>query len=575
MNWKRTGARARGLLRRGAVGGAVAACMLVGAGSAFAVGGPVILGGDDLQDHGSVDTATGNLIQGWLYIEKAIGNISPKVGRANDNSIAALGSAPSTATSGDGGAAIGLAAAKNGLSVTYYDGETAIRSFFAQLQAGTVRPRIIWIAGTGTANVLADNGVGDNEFLALTENASGINDFVNSGGGLMSHGDEQAYGSAVDDRGTPADTTDDLPARPGWLTALIPDIVTVGGGGGSGDVSLTTAGNLAFPGLTDADAGAGPWHNHFRGNLGGLEILAVSKSIARDGMGNGEGGGILLPGQEPAPIILGGGQVSLTLKPADLGITKVGSPASVTQGRNVTYTMEVTNNGPNPATGVTVTDSLPAGATAISSSAGCSGTSTVTCNVGDLANGAKATVTITARMDQVGTRTNTAKVTSGVPDTNAANDQASATTTVTAPPPPPVAQVAAATTPPRARLSVTKTGPLAATAGQTATYRIRVRNLSSTAATRVRLVDVLPSGLSLAGTPMGAKFAAGRLTWTVGTLAARGSRTFTVKLRIDRTIGGQRCNTATATAANANSARDRSCMRIRAVAGQVAPPVTG
>ena len=42
--------------------------------SGLAVAGPVILGGDDLTDHGS-RTGGGVNLQGWLYIEKAIANL--------------------------------------------------------------------------------------------------------------------------------------------------------------------------------------------------------------------------------------------------------------------------------------------------------------------------------------------------------------------------------------------------------------------------------------------------------------------------------------------------------------------
>ncbi|MEW6583649.1 MAG: DUF11 domain-containing protein, partial [Actinomycetota bacterium] len=388
-------------LRRALVAG-VTAGALAGAGSALSVGGPVILGGDDLTDHGRVDTATGDLVDGWLYIQKSLENLSPKVTRANDNSIAALGSAASTSTSGDAGAAIGLAGAKVGLTVNYFEGAAAINDFFAQLQSGAAKPRIIWIAGTG-----AGNDMDSAEIAAVAGNAAAIDAFVNSGGGLMSHGDADVYGT---------------PTNPGWLTTLLPGIEVVDQGGPSGDLLLTAAGTAAFPGLTNANISSGPWHNHFRGNLGGLDVLAVSNSIP------------LSEGQTtfvPAQVILGGGQVSLTLKPADMAITKAGNPAQITQGATVTYTMTVTNNGPNPATGVTVTDTLPAGATFVSSAASagsCSGTAPVTCALGDMASGASATVTVVARGDQVGTLTNTATVASGVPDTNSANDTATATT---------------------------------------------------------------------------------------------------------------------------------------------------
>src|SRR5712691_8657794 len=63
--------------------------------SATAGAGPVILGGDDLTDHGSFN-GTAN-ISGWLYIQKAIDNILNTPGNitrpGNNGSIAALGAA--------------------------------------------------------------------------------------------------------------------------------------------------------------------------------------------------------------------------------------------------------------------------------------------------------------------------------------------------------------------------------------------------------------------------------------------------------------------------------------------------
>ena len=47
-------------------------------------------------------------------------------------------------------------------------------------------------------------------------------------------------------------------------------------------------------------------------------------------------------------------------------ITKSDSPDPVVAGETLTYTLEVTNNGPAPATGVIVVDALPAGVTFLS-----------------------------------------------------------------------------------------------------------------------------------------------------------------------------------------------------------------
>src|SRR5439155_1424206 len=121
----------------------------------------------------------------------------------------------------------------------------------------------------------------------------------------------------------------------------------------------------------------------------------------------------------------------------DLAVTKNHYPDAVRTGQNLTYTVTVTNAGPDSATGVTLTDALPAGTTFGSATAS-QGTATraagtVTANLGTLANGASATVTIVAQAPSAGgTVTKTASVTSTEADTNPANNTASQTTTVSA-----------------------------------------------------------------------------------------------------------------------------------------------
>ena len=81
--------------------------------------------------------------------------------------------------------------------------------------------------------------------------------------------------------------------------------------------------------------------------------------------------------------------------PVDLSITKSG-PASFVPGGAISWTLTVTNNGPLTSSGYTVTDTVPAGVTGVSSpTAGCSvASNVVTCVGGTLANGASATFTI-------------------------------------------------------------------------------------------------------------------------------------------------------------------------------------
>src|SRR5262249_34993859 len=86
---------------------------------------------------------------------------------------------------------------------------------------------------------------------------------------------------------------------------------------------------------------------------------------------------------------------------ADLGVTETG-PATANEGdNNLTYTFTVTNTGPDSADNTVLTDSLGANlkfvsATTSQGSFTQSG-STVTFNLGSVANGGTATVTVTAQ----------------------------------------------------------------------------------------------------------------------------------------------------------------------------------
>ncbi|MCX5885618.1 MAG: DUF1566 domain-containing protein [Proteobacteria bacterium] len=82
----------------------------------------------------------------------------------------------------------------------------------------------------------------------------------------------------------------------------------------------------------------------------------------------------------------------------DISVIKTDAPDPVTVGSNLTYTITVTNNGPETATGVILTDTLPSNVTYVSATSTqgtCSKSGdTVTCNVGTMSNGASATVTM-------------------------------------------------------------------------------------------------------------------------------------------------------------------------------------
>jgi uncharacterized repeat protein (TIGR01451 family) len=119
---------------------------------------------------------------------------------------------------------------------------------------------------------------------------------------------------------------------------------------------------------------------------------------------------------------------------ADLALTKSDTPDPVVQGNNLTYTIQVTNAGPDPATNVVVTDTLPGQIDFVSATptqGTCDRTGdTVICMLGTVTSGATATVTIVIQPKKTGTISNTAVAASTPPDTNAANNQDTETTTV-------------------------------------------------------------------------------------------------------------------------------------------------
>lgn len=119
---------------------------------------------------------------------------------------------------------------------------------------------------------------------------------------------------------------------------------------------------------------------------------------------------------------------------ADLALTNTG-PATANEGdNNLTYTMVVTNGGPDDAPNTVLTDHLGPNLKFVSATTG-KGTftvsgSTVTFNMGTVAAGQTVTATVTAQATEDGTLTNSASVSSSSGDPTPGDNSASASTTV-------------------------------------------------------------------------------------------------------------------------------------------------
>jgi uncharacterized repeat protein (TIGR01451 family) len=181
---------------------------------------------------------------------------------------------------------------------------------------------------------------------------------------------------------------------------------------------------------------------------------------------------------------------------ADLSITKGDSPDPVTAGGLLTYTLVVSNAGPSDASGVSLSDTLPAGTTFVSLASpggfscttpavGASGT--VSCSTSSLGSAGSGTFTLVVQVDPAtaaGTITNTATVSGSTTDPDTSNNSATATTTVA----------------PSADLSITKSdGITTVTAGDgvTHTFTITVTNNGPSDATSVEVNDTWPAGYTL------------------------------------------------------------------------------
>ncbi|HMF19634.1 MAG TPA: SdrD B-like domain-containing protein, partial [Gemmataceae bacterium] len=189
---------------------------------------------------------------------------------------------------------------------------------------------------------------------------------------------------------------------------------------------------------TDA-SGAYKFANLRPGNYTLTETPPVGYRDGKDAIGS-QGGTVGI--DTLSNIVLGVGIVGtdndfaeLQILKSDLSIVKTANQASVQVGTNLSYTLTVSNLGPNAAQNVMVTDTLPAGTTYVSGfSPGWTITQSggiVTATTASLPAGLTQTIIITVTAPPVaGNITNTATVSSDTPDPNPGNNTSSVTTTV-------------------------------------------------------------------------------------------------------------------------------------------------
>jgi uncharacterized repeat protein (TIGR01451 family) len=222
---------------------------------------------------------------------------------------------------------------------------------------------------------------------------------------------------------------------------------------------------------------------------------------------------------------------------ADLGVTLTG-PTNATVGNTVVYTATITNNGPNLALGVVVTDLLQGDFSFVSgTSSGSQGNpslagSNAVCNLGTIAPGAGAVVTFSLASAQAATLTNVVTVSTGSTDNNLSNNSVSVVTAFSLPTPLIVAAGAKL-------LSPVPSGTI--TPGQTVNVSLLLANDGTADTTNLTATlqtnsTVAPSGLQAQN--YGALFHGGPATAKTFTFTASGTNGGIVTATLQLSDGG-------------------------------------
>ncbi|MDO5700445.1 MAG: hypothetical protein Q4P36_03120 [Bowdeniella nasicola] len=174
---------------------------------------------------------------------------------------------------------------------------------------------------------------------------------------------------------------------------------------------------------------------------------------------------------------------------ADIRVAKSG-PDQIIAGEPVTWTIDVTNDGPSDAINASLTDSIPDGVSgvSVSSTAGsCDASATeVSCAFDTLAASGTVTVTVSGTVAESFTGDELVNDASASSDTNDPSPSNNADRHRIG-----VRQMA--------DLSVTKTGSATVSAGEPASWEITITNAGPSVAREVSVVDTLPASITYTG----------------------------------------------------------------------------
>jgi uncharacterized repeat protein (TIGR01451 family) len=220
------------------------------------------------------------------------------------------------------------------------------------------------------------------------------------------------------------------------------------------------------------------------------------------------------------------------LCPGEVSVDKRASDGRVVVGDTVTYRLVARNNSAGQADGVVVEDRVPSrldvrGVSSTQGDCDVSG-NRVRCEIGALAVGQEATVTVRAVATEAGRSTNTGIVIAErCPAAQCDTDRAKVTIV-------------------KPKLRVAKTaGKARVRAGGIVSYTIRVTNPSKRAVRNVRTCDHLPAGLVAVKASGKVKVSKGRYCWTAKRIGAGKSKSYELSVRALPGAAGRTVNRAT------------------------------
>ena len=206
----------------------------------------------------------------------------------------------------------------------------------------------------------------------------------------------------------------------------------------------------------------------------------------------------------------------IVLPKADISLNKTTPDSEFNYHDLVVWTLTVTNNGPNDATGVKVHDVLPVGLIYQSSSASVGSYADGVWNIGNLAKDASATLKITTLINKTGDITNNANISAKELDWDLTNNQDSQKITVKK----------------ATDLAITKSSNVTnPNFGDLVKWTLTVVNNGPDNATNVVVDDVIPKGLIIINKAN--NYNSGK--WTVGTLKVGQTKSIEIITKVNAT----------------------------------------